>query len=381
MAIAFVQEANATGSTSVALTLGATPTVGNLLVVICESQTNHTNQSLTGFTKAAGLGSGTGTALWYRVVQSGDGTGHTVSITSGTSSEAHITEWSGTHSSPLDDTATGSISPSNTTGTVGPVDPTVADSVVIGGVGLSNTVSNSFAETGALTLRYNGGRLGTADLILAAATSTSSTFTWSGNRTGTMVLANFKAAAGATVFGTAVGTYTFSGTASGTPTVLGTAAGSYSFSGTASGTPTVLGTAAGSYSFSGTASGTPTVLGVAAGSYTFSGTATGTPTVLGVGVGTYSFSGVATGLRTVTSIAVGSFAFSGTATATVTVLATAVGAYTFAGDAIGSGPAVADPHPRTATFRATGHTGTYESFGHTGTYRAHGHTATYRESR
>lgn len=195
MAIAFVQEDSSTGSTSVVLDLPAPPTPGNLLVVVCESQTSHNNQSLTGFTKAAGAGTGTGTALWYRVVQAGDGQQHTVSITSGASSEAQITEWSGiTTTSPLDDTDTGVVNPAAQTGTVGPVDPTVADSLVISGIGVSNTVTN-FAETGDLTLRRGGSRLGTADLIRSTIASTNSTYTWTTNRTGNLVMAVFKGGA------------------------------------------------------------------------------------------------------------------------------------------------------------------------------------------
>jgi hypothetical protein len=123
--------------------------------------------------------------------------------------------------------------------------------------------------------------------------------------------------AGSTVTGSAAGSLSISGTATGVRTVLGSAAGSLGLSGTAVGTRTVLGTAAGSLAVSGAATGLRTVLGAAAGSLSLAGAATGLRSVLGTAAGSLGLSGAASGTRTTFGSATGSLALVGAATGQV----------------------------------------------------------------
>lgn len=145
------------------------------------------------------------------------------------------------------------------------------------------------------------------------------------------------AASGPTVFGSALGAFTFTGTASGVPEKLGIAAASFTFSGTASGTKEVFGQATADFAFGSTATGIREALGQAVGTYTFTATASGQVSgqVTGTGLGTYTFTGTASGVPTKLGQAVGTFTFTGTLSGVPTKLGQAVGAFTFTGTALG----------------------------------------------
>ncbi|MGH6690501.1 MAG: hypothetical protein ACREF4_07470, partial [Gammaproteobacteria bacterium] len=101
---------------------------------------------------------------------------------------------------------------------------------------------------------------------------------------------------GATVNGTGVGAYTFTGTASGAPETFGTAAASLSFTGTAAGINRALGVAVAAVTFTGAAAGQiAAVQGLATGVYTFTGAAAGVPETFGVGASNLTFAGAAAG--------------------------------------------------------------------------------------
>lgn len=97
MAVAHVQAASArsnTSTSSITVTLGSTPTVGNVLVFVggCEQAAPSTFDTPTGFTKlddnynlchgisSSAGGGNKGLQVWYRIVESGDGTSHTVAL-------------------------------------------------------------------------------------------------------------------------------------------------------------------------------------------------------------------------------------------------------------------------------------------------------------
>jgi hypothetical protein len=107
-----------------------------------------------------------------------------------------------------------------------------------------------------------------------------------------------------TVTGQATGSFTFTGSASGTKTVTGQAAGSFTFTGSASGeivVSTVTGQATGTYTFTGSVAGTRLVTGQAGGTYIFTGSAAGEvfiPTVTGQATGDFTFTGSASGVVT-----------------------------------------------------------------------------------
>jgi len=142
----------------------------------------------------------------------------------------------------------------------------------------------------------------------------------------------------APVLGTALGAYTFTGTASGIPEVLGTAVAAETFTGTAQGVRGVVGSAAGAYTFAGTASGIVEgggVQGQAAGAYIFDGTAQGTPGHDGQALGAYTFGATASGVPGVLGQAAANITFGATAQGIRGVLGTALGDYTFTGTASG----------------------------------------------
>lgn len=97
----------------------------------------------------------------------------------------------------------------------------------------------------------------------------------------------------------------------------GSASGSVSWSGSATGTRTSSGASSGSLAYVGTATGATVHSGAASGSVTWAGSATGVaPTSVSEGsaVGSVAWSGVATGSRPSAGSASGSVAWSGTAT-------------------------------------------------------------------
>jgi hypothetical protein len=176
-------------------------------------------------------------------------------------------------------------------------------------------------------------------------------YSYSGSATGTT-------AGGAQ--GTAAGSYSYSGSAAGDVTVQGSASGSYAYSGSAIDDVTVQGSASGSYAYSGSAAAPAPVSfilnvndadsyvdadllasigeGSASGNYVYSGSAAGAVTVQGSASGNYAYSGAATGQvgGAVQGTAFGSYAYDGSATGEVTVRGSASSTYVYGGSATGS---------------------------------------------
>jgi hypothetical protein len=262
-----------------------------------------------------------------------------------------------------------------------PADKTLADTQVLNNTTGTFTMGSTLTQVNELVVAHIGCSVVAAEVITAAAGwTTNANFTHSGTTTQANYVASKVVEAttapsiaptvptatddwcGAmvsfkllTVSGTAAGTVSFTGAATGTVTnhqVNGTAAGTVTFTGAGAGTVThhqYLGTAAGTVSFTGAGAGTVThhqYSGTAAGTVTFTGAAVGTVTahaVQGTAAGTVSFTGAATG--TVTR-----HAYVGTGAGTVTwtghgtgsiispaVNGTAAGTVSFVGVARGNG--------------------------------------------
>lgn len=124
----------------------------------------------------------------------------------------------------------------------------------------------------------------------------------------------------------------------------GSASGSFSFTGSASGEASHEGSANGTLSFTGSADGATDHSGDANGTFAWTGAADGTaPSSLrsGSAVGTFTFLGNANGEALHNGSAAGSFAWGGTASGTTPHEGSATGSFIFTGSADGTAPGVA----------------------------------------
>jgi hypothetical protein len=139
--------------------------------------------------------------------------------------------------------------------------------------------------------------------------------------------------------GSASGSYTFAGSASGARTPKGSSTGNYTFAGAATGARDSEGSGSGSYTFSATAAGESDPQGSASGAYTWSGTAIGqTPdpdNSTGSAAGNYNFAGSATGARQPKGSADGAYTWAGSAAGKKVPAGSSSGTYAFAGSAAG----------------------------------------------
>jgi hypothetical protein len=136
--------------------------------------------------------------------------------------------------------------------------------------------------------------------------------------------------------GTASGSWTFAGSASGQKHPEGTASGSWTFAGTASGLTDREGIATGGFNFAGTASGDTPHEGTATGSHAWAGGATGETHPEGSTTGGWQFAGTASGSADREGTAAGSWNFAGVADGTNGEGNRATGAWNFAGTATGA---------------------------------------------
>lgn len=205
MTVTLVQQANNfTAAASTTATLGATPTVDNLLVAVASGTNNINADTITGFTQATVdifVGSTYTITILYRVVQGGDGTGYTMTHTASSEASLWIGEYSSTGTWSLDVVANDG-SNSATGGTTRPTGTTTAtaqsEELAIGAVGQGNTSSaqswsNSFAVV------YDGSRIHVASKVLSATATQTSTMSWTTTRVSGGCIAVFKAVAGAVV--------------------------------------------------------------------------------------------------------------------------------------------------------------------------------------
>lgn len=140
--------------------------------------------------------------------------------------------------------------------------------------------------------------------------------------------------------GSATGTLTWIGVATGVTGRRGTSSGSWSFAGVASGARTPKATAAGTFTFAGVAAGKRSPRGVATGTLTFTGSAAGTRAPKATGAGAWSFTGTTAGERAPKAGATGAWSFVGSATGKHAPSATGVGSWAFTGAATGAAPVV-----------------------------------------
>jgi hypothetical protein len=147
---------NASGP-AVDRTFGATPTQGNLLIVVGQGTNAIGNASLSGsgWSLANSVLQGTTStlAMWYKIAGAGEPTTITLTWTSSTSTHIAISEWNNIDPAPLDKTAgtatTGAGVTSRSSGTTATT--TVATELAYAAFGMGNTVSaesysNSFTE-------------------------------------------------------------------------------------------------------------------------------------------------------------------------------------------------------------------------------------------
>ena len=118
----------------------------------------------------------------------------------------------------------------------------------------------------------------------------------------------------------------------------GTAAGTYTISGLASGTVLVSATATGTLTITGTAIGNAIAGGIAAGSLTITGTSSGTVKITAGADGTLDITGASAGTVAIAAAASGTLTITGTSTGGVLVKAAASGSLTITGKAHGTGP-------------------------------------------
>jgi hypothetical protein len=154
------------------------------------------------------------------------------------------------------------------------------------------------------------------------------------------VIDNFNVAPPTTPTGTAAGSYTFAGSATGKRVPKGSAAGAYTFAGTAAGKRVPKGTVSGAYTFTGTAAGKRVPKASAAGAYTDAGAATGTRTPKSTATGTYTWAGATAGTTQRSATSTGTYIFTGSATGEKTQQGSAAGSYAWSGAATGTAPAI-----------------------------------------
>lgn len=182
-------------TTSVIVTLGTTPTVGNTLLAFVASDTTHSAVPIAGasrgFTQRLSQVNNQGFYVWTRAVVSGDTSTITFTASSASPSSAHVVEVQGTYDTI--GTGTTTINTAGASRTTNSVTPTNADNTVLalaGIHGIQNAESGGAADNGfALTLaNYPAG----AGLTLASTVSTQkftgvaaatgvTTISWTGN--------------------------------------------------------------------------------------------------------------------------------------------------------------------------------------------------------
>jgi hypothetical protein len=164
--------------------------------------------------------------------------------------------------------------------------------------------------------------------------------------------------------GAAAGSFGFTAAAIGVRRVVGAAAAALGFTGAATGRRSTMGTASGSFGFTGDATGVtghPPVTGAASGTFGFTGSAVGRPRRLGAGSATFGFTGTASGRPRPVGAAAGSFGFTAAVSGVRRVFAAAAGLFGFTGAAHGEEPpppylplfdAAASARSNTATAKA-----------------------------
>jgi hypothetical protein len=150
---------------------------------------------------------------------------------------------------------------------------------------------------------------------------------------------NFNVVALAIPSGTASGTYTWAGSASGVKVPSGTSSGTYTWAGSATGKKIQKGTGSGTYTWAGSATGSAPIVamhnGTASGTYAFAGSASGVKAPEGTGSGTYTWVGSASGARASAGSGGGAYVWASNAAGGTLADGTAAGTYRFDAEATG----------------------------------------------
>ncbi len=201
MAIAQVQKAKGTvsGASSVSAVLSAAPTAGNLLVAYHRwGGAGTDNTPPTGWTVAieSSRTTGTTTAIYYRIAQSGDSA--TVTATTGGLSDQIliVLEYSGMAASAVLDVTAAANAGAAVSAVAGPTATTAqADELAIAGISMSGAHGGIISVSDSFTLEDDGLTGGVASKILAATGTPQTTFSWTTSRGWATAIATFKAAA------------------------------------------------------------------------------------------------------------------------------------------------------------------------------------------
>lgn len=139
---------------SMTLTLGASPTVGNLMVIFFgnDSESGSVPTGPSGWTSIgsiANTSNGTGLYAWYRVVQSGDGTSYTITTPGGDFTTGIIYEITGQAAvSPINQHAFSSPSATGTSSTTSSVTPSVLYCLAISAITPNSNAALSSVSSG-----------------------------------------------------------------------------------------------------------------------------------------------------------------------------------------------------------------------------------------
>jgi hypothetical protein len=241
---------------------------------------------------------------------------------------------------------------------------TVADELVIGFLTSETKIDEVWTSPGGWVERYeaNYGSAGLDPLhislidrsepsptTVSGSSFTSATTNWS-------TIGSLRLIPSSIPEGSATGTVSYSGTATGARTPKGSASGTLAYVGTATGSTTRSGSVTGAWAFVGTATGQKAQRGSASGMWALTGTASGARTPKGVAAGGWSFAGAATGVRAPEGLSDGTWAFSGSATGTAPTVGMSEGSAsgTFAFNGVGVGDVPANDGTATGSVAFTG---------------------------
>lgn len=367
MAIALAQtwpDPTSSSGGTLSVRSGPATTAGNLLICRVTTRTIGTIVTLTDdaantWVEVGHASHGGGDQWLFYCENAASTTAVTVHLTASANHFSFLSEWSGVATSGALDTSAQAAFADATDFPPLPVTPTVDGCLIFGTAG-SRVTNRTYAQktpgyTDQTTLKT--GQMTSLAAYLIQGTAATSGPEWDITAGSAIaqgqVTAAFKPAGGAPApaSGSASGTLTLAGTATGKRVTAGLAAGTLLLAGVALGASIHQGTASGTVARAGAAQGQTTHQGTAAGTLALDGAATGQAPATGASgtaVGTLTLAGTATGSTTHQGIAAGGILRAGTATGQAPSLTgasgTAVGTLTLAGTAQG-----ATSHTGTAT--------------------------------
>lgn len=332
------------GSANPSITLDAAPTAGNVVVVaVANGNQFITQTTASGWTQLGTRAANDVTLGIYGRVCDGTETATLQPCTLSASQGGPICAGEFTDTS---------LTVLNSIGVSFPTGSTSANlDATVGGVGFALVATFNVAMSAWTHEDWTildgadvGGGAGGAAFFITDVTNTPLTVGWSPGTKGAAVGVTLESTGGGTAAeGSAAGSFSFSGVASGAKTPKGSGSGGFAFAGSASGTKPQAGAASGGYAFAGSATGSAPAAGVsqgsASGSYAFTGAAQGAFTARGAASGGFALAGTAEGQGTVYALHRGyglaAHFWVGSATGKRTQRGSASGSFGFAGTAAG----------------------------------------------